>query len=106
MPSREERWEALYNEILRALTLLGKNDAFGEGDFWVVGDDWGGHHHKVCVTKQFWWSPDVEDAIRNVLAGNFQDWGVYVVFDDGSHMPGQIVYADGSVIEPHEPRWP
>jgi hypothetical protein len=72
----------------------------------LIDDDWGGHHHKVCVAKQFWWSADVEDAIRKVLARNFRDWGVNVVFEDGSNSAGQIVYADGNVFEPNEPRWP
>jgi hypothetical protein len=106
MSCREERWERLYNELLDALAPLGKNDAVGDGDFWLVDDDWGGHHHKICVAKPEFWSCVVEDEIRKVLAGSFQDWGVFVVFECGVDRPGLIVYADSNVIEPDEPRWP
>ena len=50
MPTREEFWEALYERLHDALSEFGKNDADGDGDYWIVDDDWGGLHHKICVT--------------------------------------------------------
>jgi len=100
--SREERWNSLYERLLDALSSFGKNDAFGEGDYWVVDDDWGGQHQKLCITSPRFWSDSVRDQIRQTLADSFADWGVYVVFEDQSARPGFIVYADG--IDKN-PRW-
>src|SRR5215467_5919029 len=94
-PSREERWQCLYERLHEALSSLGKNDAFGRGDYWLVDDDWGGQHQKLCITNPRFWSASVRTKIGQVLADSFADWGVYVVFEDGSALPELVVYADG-----------
>src|SRR5262249_28041961 len=103
-PSRAD-WQALYGRLRECLAALGKHDASGNGDYWIVDDDWGGHHHKVCITNPTFWSPSAESAIRETLAPS-PNWGVYVVFEFKPKQPGLIVYADGLVTEPGEPRWP
>ena len=105
MSSRDERWEALYDELGAALALFGNNGPSGDGDFWLIDDDWGRQHHKICVTNPKFWSHHVQDIIRAILARSFSDWGVFVVFEDGSGRPGFIVYEDGVEMEPNR-RWP
>jgi hypothetical protein len=105
MSSREERWEALYEALCNALEKFGTNGTSDDADFWIIDDDWGGHHQKIEIINRAFWSDRIEEAIRAVLADGFQDWGVYVVFE-GLVRRGLIVYAGGRVNEPGEPRWP
>jgi len=100
MTTREEQWLVLYNELLNALSRFGENSPSDpQGDYWLVDDDWGGHHHKVCVAHPGFWSSEVEQQVRAILANSFRDWGVYVVFEDGSGRSGLIVYGDRTVTE-------
>jgi hypothetical protein len=103
MNSRNEQWELLYNELSGALARFGVDSPSGPGDFWLVDDDLGGNHHKICVATSNFWSSKVQNAISDILSKGFQNWGVYVVFEDGSRRAGFIVYSDGATTEP---RWP
>ncbi len=94
-----ENWEALYNALRDVLSSLGTEDAIGEGDFWIVDDDWGGNLQKVCVTNRTFWSNHVKDMIQKLLTSSFKEWGVVVVFDDGSGRRGLTVYADRIELE-------
>src|SRR5213076_302740 len=103
MTTREEQWLALYNELLSALSRFRENSPSDpRGDYWLVDDDWGGYHHKVCVLDPEFWSSAVEQQIREVLTTSFSDWGVYVVFEDGSGRLGLIVYSSRTEIEQPE----
>jgi hypothetical protein len=101
MPSREEEWEALYSELLTLLAQFGRNDPFGDGDYWLVDDDWGGHRQKVCVSSPTFWSHDVQVAIQELLKRSFTHWGMVVVFEKASGLdrPGLAVYAKRIVHE-------
>jgi hypothetical protein len=101
--SREEEWEALFVEINDALARFGKISPPGEEDFWLIGDDWGGHHHKIEVIDAKRWSDEVGQAISQVLAISHANWGVYVDFEDGSGRENFVIYADGAQSTP---RWP
>jgi hypothetical protein len=45
----EDNWELAYDQLLCHLIKSGKNDAFGEGDFWLLDDDWGAGGQKICI---------------------------------------------------------
>ena len=95
MAPREQEWKELYEQLVTALVSFGKNDAFGNGDCWLVDDDWGKAQHKIEITNPEFWSDAVHRRIRQVLASSFPGWGVLVVFGGkakGSR--GFIVYAD------------
>lgn len=38
----DQTWNALYRAIVDFLKLYGKEDACGNGDYWVVEDDYAG----------------------------------------------------------------
>lgn len=42
-------WKSVYDHLLLNLAQLGKNDACGNGDFWLVDDDWGEGQQKICI---------------------------------------------------------
>jgi hypothetical protein len=70
-----------YDKLLEVLSPWGANNAFGEGDFWIVDDDYGGYFHKIVANSKFW-SELVTGKIQKVLANSFSDWGVIVVLED------------------------
>lgn len=88
-------WEQLYERLRAALRPHGTDDAFGDGSFWLVDDDWGGQHQKLGVTDRNAWTPEVVAAVQQALRSGFQHWGVIVMFDDGSERRHQVVYHDG-----------
>ena len=76
MATREQEWEALYDKLRMALAEDGKNDPYGEGDYWIVDDDWGGYHQKVCITNPKFWSLSAEKKISGILYLNHFQIGV------------------------------
>ena len=48
---RAAEWNRLYQGVRRRLCEKGTESAFGDGDFWVVDDDWGDYLQKVYVFK-------------------------------------------------------
>lgn len=42
-------WQRSYDAILPVVQKFGRDNAFGEGEFWLVDDDWGGQMHKLYV---------------------------------------------------------
>jgi hypothetical protein len=101
--TREERWEALYDRLFDDLAEVGKNDACGDGDYWIVDDDWGGLEQKICVTQPGFWTDAIQARVRRILDEDFRDWGVFVVFEDGSRRRGLIIYFDHLEFEPGVP---
>lgn len=46
-----DEWRRLYECVREICARHGKEDAFGEGDFWVVDDQWAGVGQKIVVTN-------------------------------------------------------
>ncbi len=97
--SRDEDWKRLY-PLLRSLLLqAGSESPSGEGDFWLVDDDWGGHLHKVCVFRIDFVTRKLVDDLQVLLSGDFPDWGVMFQLEikgAPEEVPpeGLIIYAD------------
>ena len=49
--SQAAEWDALYADLRALLATYGHEDAVGNGDFWLVDDNYGTPQHKVCVTR-------------------------------------------------------
>jgi hypothetical protein len=102
MRSGEDSWDDVYGQLVEVLSGVGKNDSCGDGDYWIVDDDWRGKHQKICVANGQFWTPEVQERVCRLLKDNFADWGVYIVFEDGSGRPGFILYENGVT---QQPRW-
>ena len=57
-------WKFAYDHLLIHLSQRGRNDAFGEGDFWLVDDDWGEGSQKICI-----FNPDI---LTKIFISNVQ----------------------------------
>jgi hypothetical protein len=105
--NRDEEWQKLLEELTAELGCVGKNDAFGDGDYWIVDDDWGGHHQKICITRPSFFSKDFTSRVQELLKRRFPNWGVFVVFE-GEYLTRtdkpspRVIYAN-EVLD--KPKW-
>jgi hypothetical protein len=95
---REKEWASLYAMLSKSLGLLGTENAFGEADFWIVDDDYGGTTHKLCIHKLSFLRPELITAIQIALK-SFSAWQVMVQLEietDGLSLPpeGIVIYSD------------
>jgi hypothetical protein len=55
--ARQRDWRRLYEGLEKTLSVHGRNDPFGEGDYFLIDDDYGAYQHKVeCSNESFFWS--------------------------------------------------
>jgi hypothetical protein len=50
-PRQGQEWDALYAERTELRETHGKQEAYSDGDFWIVDDHYGSPQHKVCVAR-------------------------------------------------------
>lgn len=103
MTDRDDEWKCLYGVLGSTLSELGIENAYGDGDYWLVDDDYGDTTHKVCVHSKSFLRPTLIAAIQRALQG-FPNWRVMLQFEfpiagaaDAS--TGLIVYP--SALETH-----
>ncbi len=48
---RAREWKLLYALLRSVMARGGTESPVGNGDFWLVDDDWGGHLQKVSVFR-------------------------------------------------------
>lgn len=95
-----DSWESCYQALRQALNGLGKESAFGEGDFWLVDDNHGQRDQKVCVTKSSFLNRQMIDTVQSVLRDGFSKWRMFVVLEvskllDKPHKEGGLlIYPD------------
>ena len=46
---RTAEWRVLHDRITELLDRFGKKDPFGNGDCWLVDEDWGSYRQKLEV---------------------------------------------------------
>ncbi len=75
-------WESLFEALQSALAEYGNEDAFGDGDFWIVDDNYGTPQHKVCVHRAAFLTRPMVAAVQTLLKGWTLRWEVIFSFDD------------------------
>jgi hypothetical protein len=76
-----DEWQALYAELRTLLAMYGREDPYGEGDFWLVDDDWGGPQQKVCMFNASFITPALCRQVQGLLGKYLQAWKVIFAFD-------------------------
>lgn len=65
----EGEWEILYRALCAVCAKYGKEDPFGDGDYWIVDDCWGTAMQKICVFSPGFLTPglaaDISRCIRD-----------------------------------------
>jgi hypothetical protein len=96
---QNKNWSLIYDELVPLMARFGVDDAFGEGDYWILDDNWGPKQHKICVFNLDILRPEVVYALQNIIR-NFSDWSVVVAVD----VPGkeEVWPPMGLIIREHE----
>ena len=100
---QERDWQILHDAITRVLDKFGRKNAFGDGDYWLVDDNYGTRRHRLEVQNLDLFRIDILRQLQATLAG-FADWCITVQVDvlgKEKIWPGMgvIVYEDEIVDE-------
>ena len=63
------------------LESAGEPDPYGDGDYWLVDDNWGSRQHKLCVFRIEAITSVLIDEIRKILKPFRAEWEVLVALD-------------------------
>ena len=91
MTTREEHqakeWDALYEELEALLRKHGTQNPYGDGDFWIVDDNYGTPQHKVCVTRVSFLTRPLAVEVQRVLRRYALAWEVLFSLDKADLRP-------------------
>lgn len=97
-PTQDRDWQILHDRIAAILDRFGRRDAFGNGDCWLVDDNWGQYRHLIEIQNLNLLQPHIVKALQAALA-DYPRWelciGVDVIRGDRK-WPGMglIIYSD------------
>lgn len=74
-------WTECYQTLHRELMKLGTESPFGDGDFWLVDEDYGAFDQKICVFQAAFLNKVLIRSIQSVLVRDFQNWRVFIVLE-------------------------
>jgi hypothetical protein len=99
MNNQEREWLELYKALRTMLIRSGIESPFGEVDFWLVDDNWGGNLQKVCVFNMAYLNQKLAAEVQNILKQSFSDWGVMFeleISQNGKKIPpeGVVIFRD------------
>jgi hypothetical protein len=71
----------LYAKLSGLLESAGESDPFGDGDYWLVDDNWGSRQHKLCVFRIESITSTLIEEIQKILKPFGVEWEVLVALD-------------------------
>ncbi len=98
--SQARDWPELHDRVKATLDQFGKIDPVGDGDYWLVDDDWGLFRQQVEFHTLKMLRPQVIQELQDILA-NFSDWEITVrmdLFDRLGKWPGMGLFVRSDEI--------
>jgi len=99
---QEQEWGVLYDRIRDALRRFGTENAYGDGDYWIVDDNWGLAQHKVEVHNLKMLAPTIVVALQSLLT-DLPDWdimiGLSIPGTEGVWPPMGLIIRDTEIID-------
>ena len=92
-------WQTLYEQLLCVLSRHGVNDPFGDGDFFLVDDDYGCSQQKVECMKAEAVTPALISDVQKLLSGFPTEWEVIFAVPVSEENQGAFVVKVGSCVE-------
>jgi hypothetical protein len=86
----DQDWQLLYAQLLGVLAQHGVNDPMGDGDFFLVDDDYGSSQQKVECTNADAFTPGLVSDVQKLLQSFPAEWEVIFVLP--SSQVGQRVF--------------
>ena len=102
--AHEEIWKQFYDRAESVLRLLGRQGSYDDdADFWIIGNDWGGHAVQIDLRNLDLLRPDVLEKLQASLGGD-PDWSIAIsvsLRDGGRQAPsmGLTIYCDEIIDE-------
>lgn len=100
VPDEQERaWGDLYDQIQAVLSREGQEAAVGNGDYWLLDDNWGVLQHKIEVQNLRLLKPEIVRSLQTLLK-EFRRWEIVVAV----HVPDteNLWPPMGLIIRAHE----
>jgi len=79
--SDPQEWSRLFQSLSSYLTGIGRNDALGEGDFFLLDDDLGYSEQHLMIHKIEVLTPSVVSDLQSVLKDEFSRWSIRVLLE-------------------------
>lgn len=73
--------QKIYDCLLSLLNLAGRNNAIGEGDFWLLDDDYGFPEQRIYIFRMEILTDSLVRELQELLKNGFQDWTIRIVLD-------------------------
>jgi CO dehydrogenase/acetyl-CoA synthase delta subunit len=73
--AHDQEWISLYGALRDILSQFGTEDPYGDGDYWIVDDNWGDRSHKVEVSKIAFLTPMLIASVKGALQ-HYPSWRV------------------------------
>lgn len=77
---RDQIWSDLYRKIVSLLHKFGKEEPTGDGDYWVVDDNYGWRRHTINIFTLKMLDPTIIALLRHLLK-DLPDWEIVVALD-------------------------
>ena len=95
----EREWYERYNQLNKLLAKKGRSSPYGEGDYWIVDDDWGDNRQMVYVFRIGFLRQELATEVQSLLSRVAPHWGVIFSLEikiDRTPVPpqGLTVFAD------------
>lgn len=94
----QTEWETLYNALRAVCARHGTEDPFGNADFWVVDDCWGGVTQKLIVSSARYLTPKLVDEISQCIRDT-NLLGAQVVVSLDIEAPGTKLPPMGLIVD-------
>lgn len=98
-----EEWAKSYRDLLTLLESFGKNDSLGNGDFWLLDEDWANREHVIHLDNLDLLGQNLAGALQEVLRANHPRWiiSITIIPPQGATWPsmGLLIRRDG--VEDH-----
>lgn len=94
---RDQQWSSLHEVLRQTLAPFGIESAFGEGDYWLLDDDYGDTTQKVCVWRPSFLSSELIELIQQVLS-QYSQWRVMIQLE--LEVNGSVDSSNGFVVYP------
>ena len=91
LSDEHEQWLAIYDRLQGVLSARGESSPFGEGEYWLLDDDWGNREHLLHVFREEFLTSEMVYKLKNILQ-DFDGWKLVVAMD--------VVGWDKNVVPP------
>ena len=96
-------WRRFYDDLLDIVEKYGVNNAFGDGDFWVLDDNMGGATQVLYVFDIAALRKPLVAELMPLLGSKYAGWEIMVVLNvkgpNGDDVPPEGMILHGNFIE-------